>query len=155
MSFQRKINAKILNVSYEYSRDVTDMNATLSEDGALFIYLKSLVDVNQAFLTVVLSFSTDRSDKFDMNYLNKTVNFCKLLSGARYEPLIKLIYQLSSKKWHLPQRCPIKKVFANFANLFRFSQTYNFRTICFMLQTTRLSPTNFRQFYPKLKCHTT
>lgn len=85
------------------------MNASLSEDGALSVFLKPLRDIGQVFLTVVLRFSTD-DRSFDINYLNKTVDFCKLTSKPRYEPFIKLGYKIVSEKVHLPQSCPIKKV---------------------------------------------
>lgn len=60
------------------------MNATLAEDGALSLFIMPNEDLNKLFLTVALSFSTDGSDNFDTNFINKTIDFGKLLSFANY-----------------------------------------------------------------------
>lgn len=46
-----------------------------------------------------------------VTFTNKTVNFCKLLSSSRYEPLIKLFYEvLLDISPTLVKRCPIQQV---------------------------------------------
>lgn len=86
------------------------MNVTISPGGALNLFIKPSMDFDQFFITMVLKFSTKSSDNFDVNFMNKTIDFCKLVKEPRYEPLIKLGYKIFSEKTHLPQRCPIKKV---------------------------------------------
>lgn len=119
------------------------MNATLSEGGALSVFLRPSVDINQAFLTVVLTFSTDDRN-FDIHYLNKTVDFCQLSSKPRYEPFIKLGYKIVSEKVHLPQHCPIKKVCRFFERvsiyLMLYFQNDSFLTTNYTFVTDQLPP---------------
>lgn len=104
---------KVLNVTYDYSMYYGMMNATMSENGAASLFLKPSRDLNNVFATVVLNFSPDGSANFNANFINKTIDFCKLLHVPRYEPLIKLTYKIISEteNVHFPQRCPLKKVF--------------------------------------------
>lgn len=96
-------------MNYDYSKDLVDMNATTSQD-AFSIFVKLSKNVDNLFLTAVLKFSSDDSSNFDIEYMNKTVDVCKFPIHPRYEPLIQLVYRIISKKVHLPQRCPLKKV---------------------------------------------
>lgn len=66
MDFQRKLNMKYLNSTLNYSKGFGTMNATLSEDGALFLFIVTSTDNNQIFMNVVAKFSTDSSDNFDL-----------------------------------------------------------------------------------------
>lgn len=86
------------------------MNASLTSQGALNMYIRSLKDIKNVFATIVVKFSSNHSNNFDIDYMNKTVNVCKLFHNPRYEPLLKLGYKIISKDVHLPQRCPVKKV---------------------------------------------
>lgn len=112
MAFQRKVNVKFLNTTYNYTKYYGMMNATLSENGALTFFINPARDFNNAFATVGLDLSTDGSDNFNVNFLNKTIDICKLLSVSRYELLLKLVYKIVSENdnVHFPQRCPFKKV---------------------------------------------
>ncbi len=103
---------KFLNLTLDYTKDFGSANGSLSDDGALFLYVTPSQDVHQAYLNFGVKFSTDGSDNFQNSFLNKTINFCKLLSEPRYEPLIALGYKivLKMQNTQLPERCPLKKV---------------------------------------------
>lgn len=105
------------------------MNATLSPDGYLSLFIQSSIDIERLFLTVVIKFGTADSD-FNIEFMNRTVEICKFQRNPRYEPLLQLFYKILSEKMQLPQRCPVKKVSSGaewrlgflFVNLLIFSE---------------------------------
>lgn len=86
------------------------MNATLSPSGAITFYVRTLTEIKELFLTGVLKYSTDNSLNFDMEFTNKTIDVCKVLHNARYEPLVQLGYKIIAQQMLLPRRCPVQKV---------------------------------------------
>ncbi len=105
------MKAVFTNSAYNYANDAAEANATLSADGSITFFAKPLVEVKQIFLTVVIKFSNDGSENFDIDFMNKTINLCKMFYNPRYEPLIQLVVKIISVKVRLPQRCPVRKVF--------------------------------------------
>lgn len=86
-----------------------------NETGAMSLYVRQRIEVKRLFVTVTNKFSkNENTNDFEINFLDKTVDICKFSQNRRYEPLIQLVYRITSEKINLPQRCPIKKVFANF-----------------------------------------
>lgn len=53
----------------------------------------------------------------NVEFMNKTINVCKVAHTKNSEPLLKLIYKViaENSKARLPKECPIKKVVTNFA----------------------------------------
>lgn len=46
----------------------------------------------------------------NVEFMNKTINVCKVATSRNLEPLLKLIYKVIADKGNLPKECPIKKV---------------------------------------------
>lgn len=63
------------------------------------------------FFNIVIHFE-DRNNEFGIEFMNKTINLCKMLGNRRYEPVMGFIYQASQENAQssLPKKCPIKKV---------------------------------------------
>lgn len=76
--FQRSVKLKYLNINNNYAKHLGAMNATLLDEGKLFFYVRPFVDAKQVFLQFVLKFSADDSDIFNIDFINKTIDFCRL-----------------------------------------------------------------------------
>ncbi|KAJ6645472.1 hypothetical protein Bhyg_00678 [Pseudolycoriella hygida] len=49
---------------------------------------------------------------YDMEYLNRTISVCRLLSDSKYEPFLQLIVRTTLSASNFPKKCPIgKKMF--------------------------------------------
>lgn len=60
--------------------------------------------------TTVIHYEDDNS-KFGIEFMNKTIDFCKMLRDRRYEPLVGSVYAaMETKVPSLPKKCPLKKV---------------------------------------------
>lgn len=48
----------------------------------------------------------------NIEFMNKTINVCKVAHKDRYEPLLKLIFKVLTDhpKANMPRQCPVKKV---------------------------------------------
>lgn len=102
-----------------------DLNASVSTTGAINAYFQFSKDV-KIFVRVIVNFD---SNNLSVNFMNKTVSWCKVIEAPRYEPLIKIAYKIFSRKSHLPQKCPIEKVTAklwNELNIFILTVFYFF-----------------------------
>lgn len=52
-----------------------------------------------------------KKDEYAIEFMNKTLNVCKLLSIRKYEPVLSVLYDgLYEKFPQLPRKCPIMKV---------------------------------------------
>lgn len=47
---------------------------------------------------------------YDMEYYNRTVNICRILSDPKYEPFLQLVIRTTLPASNFPKKCPIGKV---------------------------------------------
>lgn len=87
------------------------MNYNITEQsGAIIAYYEFKRDNLLIFFNVVIEFE-DRKNEFGIEFMNTTINICKVLNNRRYSPLYGLLYgALQEKIPTLPKKCPIKKV---------------------------------------------
>lgn len=58
---------------------------------------------------MVLTFeSTD--GVYDMEFINRTIDFCQFFRNKRYEPVLQIFYRIFAAKSDVARSCPIKKV---------------------------------------------
>lgn len=122
------------------------MNTSLSTTGEMNVYFYFAKDVD-IFAKFIINFN---SDNINVNFMNKTVSWCKVLQVPRYEPLIKIAYRVFSEKSHLPQKCPFEKVCYFLSDFFVHCLFIYFRIICITYQILSLKLMNCHQFYLKL-----
>lgn len=48
---------------------------------------------------------------YDLEYLNRTINICRLLGDPKYEPFLQLVVRTTLPSSNFPKKCPIGKVF--------------------------------------------
>ncbi len=109
-ALQPTLKLNILKQSY-YIHEPDFVNYNMSEkDGELIAYYELKKENMIFFLNAVIDFA-DNNDDFGTEFMNKTINICKMLSNRRYEPLVGLFYRiLQDKEPTLPKKCPLKKV---------------------------------------------
>lgn len=101
------VRVHFLNVTHDLLMpNYADMNTSLSITGGLNSYFQFFRDVN-LFVKFVVNFD---SDNLRVNFMNKTISWCKVIEAPRYEPLVKIIYKVFSRNAHMPQKCPMEKV---------------------------------------------
>lgn len=47
---------------------------------------------------------------YDLEYFNRTINICRLLSDAKYEPFLQVVVRTTLPASNFPRKCPITKV---------------------------------------------
>ncbi len=47
---------------------------------------------------------------YDLQYLNRTIDICRLLSDSKYEPFLQLVARTTMPASNFPKKCPIGKV---------------------------------------------
>lgn len=86
---QPTIKMRALNVTHNLLlTEYGDMNTSFSSTSAVNIYFIFAKKV-ELFIKIVINF---KSNNFNVNFMNKTVNWCKVLQVPRYEPFIKIAY---------------------------------------------------------------
>lgn len=84
-------------------------NVTSNGSNGHIYYWNVLKNDWKMWVRVLVNF--EEHDGRFVTFTNKTVNFCKLLSSSRYEPLIKIFYEaLLDISPTIVRRCPIQKV---------------------------------------------
>ncbi len=81
-----------------------------TKDGVQTAYYELKKDNMLIFVNSIIDIGDD-DDDFGIEFMNKTINICKMLSNRRYEPLMGLFYKIvQDLEPTLPKKCPIKKV---------------------------------------------
>lgn len=52
--------------------------------------------------------------KYELEFMNRTIDVCKLFRDGRYEPLLQLLYKVLLKYTNFLQKCPVPKVFKGY-----------------------------------------
>lgn len=100
----------------DYSYDVIepkyiDFNITKVQKNGQILYINMLKDHIDLYAHFAVHFETTKNN-FATEFIDKTISICKLTTDIRYEPFIRLIFQVL--KEYSPEyidKCPIKKVF--------------------------------------------
>lgn len=58
---------------------------------------------------MVLKFES-ANEVYDMEYINRTIDYCKFFSNKRYEPVLQVFFGIFAAKSDMARSCPIKKV---------------------------------------------
>lgn len=99
----------MLNYTYEtFEPSYMRFNITSNGNGHIFYWNIMKYDL-KLWVRILVNF-VEYDGKL-VTFTNKTINFCKLLSNNRYEPLIKILYDvLFEISDTIVRRCPIQKV---------------------------------------------
>lgn len=101
---------KILTYNYNtFEPDLFNYNFT-EENGEINVYFDLKQDNLMLIANVVIEFQ-DRDNEFEIKFMNRTIDFCKMLHNRHYSPLAGSMYAaLRERSPVLPNKCPIKKV---------------------------------------------
>lgn len=73
-----------------------------------------LKDIADLHANISIHFETNKNN-FNIEFMNRTISLCKLIHDRRYEPFMRIFYELM--KQYSPEyinKCPIEKVFKHF-----------------------------------------
>lgn len=93
----------------------------------LNIYFKSFQKIYPYANAAVM---VDNGDGlYDLQYFNRTVNLCRLLSDSKYEPFLQLVVRTTLPASNFPRKCPIGNVNFVFSPLLweTYRQTHSHR----------------------------
>lgn len=106
---QRPFQIEFTNVSTRSFVNSNEVNSSISATGSISFYVNLLQDVASVYaITEILVEST--RGKYDLELVNKTINYCRFLSDRKYEPIAQVFYKMFSKSSNFPKSCPIRKV---------------------------------------------
>lgn len=91
-------------------RSIVDLNITVKNRSHIDVHINFVRDIPQAYIDLtVLHDSGD--DKFDLVYMNKTVDVCQFLLNRKTNIFFDIVYKLMLEyATNLPERCPLRKV---------------------------------------------
>ncbi len=98
------------NVSTYSLVDYIQVNSSISTNGSISINVNFLREVYNVFTKTLIQLATTSDEVYDLEFINKTVNFCEFLNNRRYEPMLQILYKLLNKNRSFPTSCPIRKV---------------------------------------------
>lgn len=101
---------KVLKYKY-HVLEPSYLNVNITEkNGELIAQFDLRRDNLMQFVNTIIHFE-DNHNEFGIEFMNRTIDLCKLLSNRRYEPLMGLIYEaVKDNAPSMPKKCPIKKV---------------------------------------------
>lgn len=91
------------------STNLTRINASVSQSGALTVFVQILENLEHPFMHSALFFDSGKGG-YDFEILNRTVNLCEFFRNTRYEPLLQIFYKILLENGPWPTTCPIRKV---------------------------------------------
>lgn len=97
-----KYNYQIFEPNY------ANFNVTELKSGGHIMNIEVLEENLMFWVTVTIHFKNSKNEYTE--FMNKTINVCKMLNNRRYEPLLSILYDALSARAMLPKRCPMKKV---------------------------------------------
>ncbi|XP_037032988.1 uncharacterized protein LOC119071962 [Bradysia coprophila] len=98
------------NVSAVSYSDRIFINASIDDQMRLNVYFLSSTEIYPFVNARVMVDSGN--GLYDLEYFNRTVNVCRLLSDPKYEPFLQLVARTTLPASNFPKRCPIgKKLF--------------------------------------------
>lgn len=90
--------------------NIIKVNASLSQSGAISIFVEILENYNHPIVFVKL-FIDSGTGWYDFEVMNRTVDVCQFFRNKRYEPLLQIFYKVLLESGPFPKACPIRKVF--------------------------------------------
>lgn len=113
----------------------------------LNIYFKSSVDVYPSINVRVMVDSGN--GLYDLVYVNRTVDVCRILRDSKYEPFLQLVLRTSLHSANYPRKCPIGKVILYLTLEFKIGLSGNISTLQKLFYVKNLVP-NPEDFPPVL-----
>lgn len=106
--FKRPFTFEIEKFNTQSFSKVIEMNVTLSHS-QITIYFNVLENLPNVFTNTVLNFESS-DGIYDMEMVNRTIDYCKFFRDKRYEPILQIFHKIFLTGSNTPRRCPIKKV---------------------------------------------
>lgn len=117
--FSPQPTVKINLFKYDYHTiepTYIDFNVTELKSGGHIMYFNIRKDNLMLWSNTAIHFE-NKENEYTTEFMNKTINICKMLNNRRHEPFINALYQAVYEKMPtLPKRCPIKKVSLFYSN---------------------------------------
>lgn len=107
--FKRPFRIEVTNVSTASYVNFTQMNSSISTNGALSMYMNILQDISDVYAKIEILIASS-SGNYDLELVNKTIHVCEFFRNRRYEPIVQLFYKAMTKTGSFPHSCPIRKV---------------------------------------------
>lgn len=100
-------------------------NITEIDEGKVFYY-----DVKKDTLKLWINTAIhlqNNNKEFAIEFMNKTMDMCKILVNRRYDPVMGIFFEILKEKIpFFPKRCPIEKVSSFIVNVFFFRPVRNY-----------------------------
>lgn len=65
--------------------------------------------MHNVFVAVQFIFESS-PDIYDMELMNRTIDFCRFLRDKRYEPILQIFYRIAREHTNFVTKCPVLKV---------------------------------------------
>ncbi|XP_037044276.1 uncharacterized protein LOC119080157 [Bradysia coprophila] len=106
----RPFTIEMQNLTYELLHpNVVDVNITMKNRTHLDVHINFGRDIPQAFIDLTVLHDAG-DDKFDLVYMNKTVDICQFLTNRKSNIFFDIVYKVMLEyAATLPDRCPIRK----------------------------------------------
>lgn len=82
----------------------------------LNIFIQSIIPIPRPFISAAVVVDSGNGT-YDLEYFNRTIDVCRLLSDAKYEPFFQLVIRLTLPSSNLPRKCPFKTVLLDYHNI--------------------------------------
>lgn len=109
MSLKRPFRIEITDVTSKTYVDFVEINSSISDNGALSIYVNILKDISNIHSEVTIML-VSASGNYDLELVNRTIDACQFLSNKRHEPILQVFWKQLTKNGAFPKRCPFLKV---------------------------------------------
>lgn len=136
------------NVTAVSFSDQIFINASIDDQMRLNIVFRSSINISPYLNAAVMV--DNGNGLYDMEYFNRTIDICKLLSDSKYEPFLQLVVRTTLPASNFPKKCPIGKVISlslvfSMFSMFFFCSTESI--LCEKLETKsrRISSCTTRQ----------
>lgn len=106
---KRPYVVEFTNVSTDSLVHYVQVNSSISANGSISIYVNFLRDVFNVYVKTVITVAS-ADQVYDLELINKSVNFCEFLRNGKYEPILQVLYKIFNKNRSFPTSCPVRKV---------------------------------------------
>lgn len=105
---KRPFEVNHFNVTAVSFSDQIFINASIDDQMRLNIVFRTSINISPFLNAAVMV--DNGNGLYDMEYFNRTINICKLLSDPKYEPFLQLVVRTTLPASNFPKKCPIGKV---------------------------------------------
>lgn len=127
------------------------INATIDDQMRLNIFFRSSIDISP-FLNAAVMVDSGNG-LYDMEYFNRTINICRLLSEPKYEPFLQLVVRTTLPASNFPKKCPIRKVISYSSKMFPWLIFHSQKL--FQVKNLKPNPEEFPPVLPDKKFYFT